>query len=147
MTLPLDHPLLNGYIPQVVADCHTRPCRVAARKGDDTSWQEWGHGEGRPKADQPGANVRAIAVAKAWCNNCPVLEACREWACATPDPVPHMVAGGLTTQERAAARQNCCVGGPAGYAEHLRRGEPPCTNSRIARAARYRQLREERRGA
>ena len=39
------------------------------------------------------------------CQNCPVREPCRTWAVETvPDPVPLHVAGGLTPDQRAAAR-------------------------------------------
>jgi hypothetical protein len=51
------------------------------------------------------AQRRQIAEAKAYCRYCPALDPCRRWALTQPDPVPHFIAGGMTTAERDRARK------------------------------------------
>jgi hypothetical protein len=45
--------------------------------------------------DQPGLY---------WCDQCPVLSQCRQWALTEPDPAYQLVAGGMTPHERKTAR-------------------------------------------
>lgn len=53
------------------------------------------------------------AEAKAICRTCAVLEACRAWSLARPDPVPGGVAGGLDYRTRGQIRQRLRVAGTA----------------------------------
>jgi WhiB family redox-sensing transcriptional regulator len=48
---------------------------------------------------------RQVMLAKAICWRCPVLEQCRQWALTEPDPVPGMIAGDMTPDERKTARR------------------------------------------
>ena len=64
------------------------------------------------RMDRPGgashsrAQFAHIAAAKALCADCPVRWECREWALEDPDPVPVMIAGGLTPNERSEMRRS-----------------------------------------
>jgi hypothetical protein len=40
-----------------------------------------------------------------WCEQCPVLKPCRDWALTEPDPARGLVAGGLTPRQRKAIRK------------------------------------------
>jgi hypothetical protein len=44
------------------------------------------------------------------CRACPVQSQCTVWACGTPDPVPGLVAGGMTTGERDRVRRAIDLG-------------------------------------
>lgn len=48
---------------------------------------------------------RQILAACQICATCPVREQCTEWALTTPDPAIHMIAAGMTPDDRAAARK------------------------------------------
>ena len=133
-------PLVKGACPEAVA------IEGLCIGGPKDGWTEWGHGEdkgggGRGRAGD--ANKAAIANAKRICAKCPVLEACREWACNDPDPVPAMVAGGLTTAERRGWRKRnepIRHGTPTGWRQHTHRGDPPCDPCVLARARYLRQI-------
>lgn len=77
--------------------------------------RETGHDARRRNSER---NERAKAI----CATCPVLDECRQWALTSPDPAEQMIAGGLTPDERFAARTG---------ARRRRSGDPrvPCDRS------------------
>jgi len=80
--------------------------RVAGlfRPGEVPAWRADAACHGRTALFySPDRNDRAEAVAI--CEGCPVLEACRFWALARPDPVPGGIAGGLTHGTRIKLRR------------------------------------------
>jgi hypothetical protein len=53
----------------------------------------------------PGPDLAATAAAKAVCETCPALSACREWAIAQEPPL-YGIWGGLTENERRQVRRS-----------------------------------------
>lgn len=99
--------LVSYMPPNEVYACRTRPCL-----GNREAWEERDsetRGTSRrkhgPRTAEQKAKDAANANAKAACNQCPVLDACRAWGLQVIDPAPGMIVGGLTTAERRRLRK------------------------------------------
>lgn len=100
-------------------------------------------------------SVEGVRRAKWICQQCPVREACLEFAMATDDSYRYGVFGGLAPGERRKRtgprvkdgrqrnrfdrRGKAQCGTESGYRAHYRRGEKPCAECRNAQIAARRE--------
>lgn len=82
-----------------------------------------------------------VEYAKRICQRCPVLQECRDWYLEHERGRPVGVAGGMSPEERKAARKastprtdQARCGTEPGCKAHYRRGEKPCAACRDAQS-------------
>lgn len=112
-----------------------RPCA-----GKTGKWEEQRNVREPRRRYTSAASIR-VSVARQECARCPVLADCATWALTTPDPCEGMVAGGMTTRQRAAVRDER-ITPPAPLLQHGLSGWdggcrcPDCTTAHRAQASR-----------
>lgn len=103
----------------------------AACNGRDTEY--WFPPQNRTRTEITPAAQQAITICT---TTCPVQQQCLTWALTKPEN--HGIWGGLTAEQRRNLRRQTPItirhGTKSGYEQHLRHGQPACTECRRAHA-------------